>query len=110
MLIPATYTETGRLYNVRTFEADVAADDSENIEIIYQFDAENEYTGKLMLWNTLSGMIPVRTSIDFSQTSGVNAYYYNADNRLLQIDKMNGTSLLFTYDNMGNLLSRTVRK
>ncbi|MBP3359656.1 MAG: RHS repeat protein [Clostridia bacterium] len=108
--ILATYTETGRLYNVRAFEADVAADDSKNIEIIYQFDAENEYTGKLMLWNTLSGMIPVRTSIDFSQTSGINAYYYNSDNRLLQIDKANGTSLSFTYDNMGNLLTKTIRK
>ena len=78
--------------------------------MVYQFDAANEYTGKIFFWDSLSTIMPLRASIDFSQDSGINAYYYNVDNRLLQIDKMNGTSLIFTYDNMGNLLTRTVRE
>lgn len=36
-------------------------------------------------------------------------YYYDSDNRMIQIDKSNGKSLIFTYDNMGNLLTKTVR-
>lgn len=107
--ILATYTAEGRLHNVETFEIDVEAGKTRSIEIIYQFDTENEHTGKLMIWNTFTNLIPIRTSIDFSQTSGINAYYYNSDNRLLQIDKASGKSLFFTYDNMGNLLSRTIR-
>ena len=105
-----TYNNNGEMQNVRTAAMDVAAENSENMQIIYQFDAENEYTGKLMMWDSLSGMIPLRATIDFTQTSGVNAYYYNQDNRLLQVDKKNGTSLVYTYDNMGNLLTKTVRE
>ena len=108
--ILATYTSTGKLHNIKTFEVDVAAGQTKNIEIVYQFDAENEYTGKLMFWNTMSNLMPIRASIDFSQTSGINAYYYNSDNRLLKIDKANGKTITFTYDNMGNLLSKTTRE
>lgn len=108
--ILATYTLDGKLYNVETVNATVDAEQTEDVEILYQFDTKNESTGKLMIWNTSSNLIPVRASIDFSQTSGVNAYYYNADNRLLQIDKIDGKSVIFTYDNMGNLLSRTIRE
>lgn len=108
--ILATYTSEGRLHNLKTFKIDVGAGQTNSMEIVYQFDAENEYSGKLMIWNTLANLMPIRASIDFSQTSGINAYYYNDDNRLLQIDKANGVSVMFTYDNMGNLLSRTIRK
>lgn len=106
----ATYTETGKLHTVRSFGVEVDAETTENVEVVYQFDAANEYTGKIFFWDSLSTIMPLRASIDFSQDSGINAYYYNADNRLLQIDKMNGTSLIFTYDNMGNLLTRTIRE
>ena len=95
---------------METVDVTIDAGQTEYVEILYQFDAENETTGKLMIWNTLSNFIPVRASIDFSQTSGINAYYYDADNRLLQIDKIDGKSVIFTYDNMGNLLSRTTRE
>lgn len=104
-----TYDESGRMQNVKTAEVVVAAGETENIQILYQFEAEKEYVGKLMMWDSLAGMIPLRTTINFTQTSGVNAYYYNTDNRLLQVDKIDGTSLMYTYDNMGNLLTRTVR-
>lgn len=106
----ATYTETGRFQNVRVFSVDVDAGETVNTEFTYQFDAENEHTGKIMFWDSMTNLLPLRLSVDFSQTSGVNAYYYDADNRLLQVDKMNGTSILYTYDNMGNLLTRTTRK
>ena len=108
--ILATYTSEGRLHNLKTFKIDVAAGQTNSMEIVYQFDAATEYSGKLMIWNTLTNLMPIRASIDFTQTSGINAYYYNADNRLLQIDKANGKSLIFTYDNMGNLLSKTIRE
>lgn len=108
--ILATYTSEGRLHNMRTFKIDVAAGQTNSMEIVYQFDAETEFSGKLMIWNTLTNLMPIRASIDFTQTSGINAYYYNADNRLLQIDKANGVTLTFTYDNMGNLLSKTARE
>ena len=106
----ATYTSTGALHDINVFNIDVDAQETVNTEIIYEFDAEKEHTGKLMFWDSLSSLIPLRTTIDFSQESGINAYYYNTDNRLLQVDKMNGKSILFTYDNMGNLLTRTVRE
>lgn len=106
----ATYTETGKLHNVSIYNIEIDAGEASNTEFTYQFDAENEYTGKLMFWDLMTNLMPIKASIDFSQTSGVNAYYYDTNNRLLQIDKMNGTSILFTYDNMGNLLTRTTRK
>ncbi len=108
--ILATYTAEGRFYNIEIYDIDIEAGETKNVEIIYQFDAENEHIGKLMIWNSYTNFIPLRASIDFSQTSGINAYYYTTDNRLLQIDKANGKSVIFTYDKMGNLLSRTVRK
>lgn len=108
-VILATYTIEGILHNIRAFKIDVDAGQTNNIEIAYQFDAETEFSGKLMIWNTLTNQMPIRVSIDFMQTSGINAYYYDTDNRLLQIDKANGKSLIFTYDNMGNLLSKTTR-
>ena len=109
-VILATYTIEGRLHNIRTFNVDVPAGQTNSVEIVYQFDADKEFSGKLMIWNTFANLMPVRASIDFTQTSGINAYYYNADNRLLQIDKANGKSLFFSYDNMGNLLSKTIRE
>lgn len=108
--ILATYTNEGRLYNIRTFKIAVAAGQTNSMEIVYQFDAETEFSGKLMIWNTLTNSMPIRASIDFAQNSGINAYYYNAENRLLQIDKANGKSVFFTYDNMGNLISKTSRE
>ncbi len=107
-VILATYTSDGKLYNINSYSSDIAANENKTIEFEYMFDAENEHTGKIMMWNSLSAMKPVRATVDFSQTSGVNAYYYDSDNRLLQVDKSNGKSLIFTYDNMGNLLSKTV--
>lgn len=109
-IIFATYTNEGRLYNTRTFKIDVGAGQTNSMEFMYQFDADKEYKGNLMFWNKFSNIIPIRAAIDFSQTSGINAYYYNADNRLLQIDKANGKSIIFSYDNMGNLLSKTTRE
>ena len=103
----ATYTEAGIMHNVKVFEAEISPEETKSVELIYQFDAGCEHTAKLLIWNSLSDMIPVRADISFSQDSGINAYYYNSDNRMIQIDKANGASLYFNYDNMGNLLSKT---
>lgn len=105
----ATYAEDGTMQNVKIVEVDVPGENIKSIQIIYQFDAENEFTGKLMMWESLSSMIPIKATVDFTQTSGVNAYYYDLDNRLLQIDKMNGQTLMYSYDKMGNLLTKRVR-
>ncbi|MBR5271106.1 MAG: RHS repeat protein [Clostridia bacterium] len=109
-LILATYTTQKILHQVKYSSIEVKAGTSENIQLVYQFDAENEDSARLMLWNSFSKMIPIKATIDFTQTSGINAYYYNADNRLLQVDKMNGKSILFTYDKMGNMLGKTIRE
>lgn len=104
----ATYTDTRALYNVKMTEISVESGKTGNAQIAYKFNADKEHSGKLMFWDSLSGMMPIRTSIDFTQNSGVNAYHYNSDNRLLQIDKANNTSIYFTYDKMGNLLRKTI--
>lgn len=106
----ATYTENGRLCNISKYSQIVSGGMDENMQITYQFNAETEYRAKILIWDSLSNMIPIRAEIDFSQDSGINAYYYNADNRLIQIDKANGKSLIFTYDNMGNLLQKYIRE
>ena len=105
-LLLATYDDDKRMVNVKKSDVKVPSNLSGNISLIYQFDAQTEKRAKLMLWH--SGIMPVRASIDFDGNSGVNAYYYNANNRLVQIDKRNGVSVSYTYDNMGNLLSKTV--
>ena len=106
-IILATYTDDGCLSNIQMVSTDVEANDSENIGMFYLFDADNEATGKLMYWNSIAGMMPLKTNINFSQNSGINAYHYDANNRLIQIDKIDNTSTYFEYDNMGNLLRRT---
>ena len=102
--ILATYTQSGTLYNVKTVQV------SGNAHLTYCFNSENESYAKLMFWNSCGDAVPLRASIDFTQRSGINVYYYDADNRLLQVDKANGKSLVFTYDNMGNLLTKTIRE
>lgn len=109
-VILATYSSTGALVNVETFSTEIDENDTENISFVYQFNGETEHSARLMFWNSLSGMMPIRAKVDFSQNTGINAYYYNQDNRLIQIDKANGTSILYTYDNMGSLLTKIVRK
>lgn len=107
-VILSTYTETNTLYKVKIIATPLLApDNTESIQIAYKFNREKEHSGKLMFWN--NGIVPFRTTIDFTQTGGINAYYYNADNRLLQVDKANNTSIYYTYDNMGNLLTKTLR-
>ena len=105
-LLLATYDDDKRMVNVKKSDVKVPSNLSGNISLIYQFNTQTEKRAKLMLWH--SGIMPVRASIDFDGNSGVNAYYYNANNRLVQIDKRNGVSVSYTYDNMGNLLSKTV--
>lgn len=106
--ILATYTENKTLYQVKMINTPlVAPGKTESIQVAYKFNAKKEYSGKLMFWN--DKMMPFRATVDFTQNSGINAYYYNADNRLLQVDKANNTSVYYTYDNMGNLLTKTVR-
>ena len=107
--ILVTYNENGRMQNVKIVEVDIAAEDMQSVQIIYQFDAENEYLGKLMMWDSITNMMPLRATVNFTQTSGVNAYYYDSNNRLLQVDKINGKSLIYTYDNMGNLLTKGLK-
>lgn len=107
-VILATYTEGKQLSQIRTVSIPVSAGSSNAAELSYEFDMEKDSTATLMFWDDLSGMLPIRTSVDFSQTSGVNAYYYDSDNRLIQVDKKNGKSIYYTYDKMGNLLSKTV--
>jgi len=51
----------------------------------------------------------VTAALSFDGNSGINAYYYNSDNRLMQVDKSNGVSILYTYDKMGNLLTKAIR-
>ncbi len=109
-LILATYTEDKKLYNMKFSEIEIAGGETGNVQLIYTFNAEYEDSAKLMLWDSISGMVPLKTAIEFDGESGVTAYYYNADNRLLQIDKRTGTSLVFTYDNTGNMLTKTVRE
>ena len=106
--ILATYTENKTLYQVKMINTPlVAPGKTESIQVAYKFNAKKEYSGKLMFWN--DKMMPLAATVDFTQNSGINAYYYNADNRLLQVDKANNTSVYYTYDNMGNLLTKTVR-
>ena len=109
-VVIATYTEGKALYRLSPVSFTLEASEEQNYQLEYVFNPEMEYTGKIMFWDSLAGMIPLRTTIEFSQTNGVNAYYYDLDNHLLQIDKSNGTSLLYTYDKMGNLLRKSVRK
>lgn len=109
-VILATYTEDKKLYNMKFSEIEIEDGETGNIQLIYTFNAEHEDSAKLMLWDSISGMVPLKTAIEFNGDSGVTAYYYNADNRLLQIDKLSGNSLVYTYDNTGNLLTKTVRE
>ena len=109
-VVIATYTEGKSLYRLSPVSLTLEASEERNYQLEYVFNSGFEYTGKIMFWDSLAGMVPLRTTIEFSQTNGVNAYYYDLDNHLLQIDKSNGTSLLYTYDNMGNLLRKSVRK
>ena len=107
-VILATYTEGNQLNKISTVSIPVSAGSSNVAELNYEFDSNKDLTATLMFWDDLSGMLPLRTSVDFSDTSGVNAYYYDVNNRLIQVDKKNGKSIYYTYDNMGNLLSKTV--
>lgn len=105
-LLLATYDDSSMITNVKKSDVIVPSNLSCNINLVYQFDAETEKNAKLMLWH--SGMMPIRAAVNFDGESGINAYYYDTNNRLVQIDKMNGKSIFYTYDNMGNLLSKTV--
>lgn len=105
----AIYSEENYLCGFDTVNVILEGGEGENVRIIYTFP-ENAYRGKIMFWDSLSGMMPLRTEISFSETNGVNAYCYDLDNRLLQIDKANGVSIAYDYDNMGNLLSRRVNE
>lgn len=109
-VVIATYTEGKSLYRLSPVSLTLEALEERNYQLEYVFNSGFEYTGKIVFWDSLAGMVPLRTTIEFSQTNGVNAYYYDLDNHLLQIDKSNGTSLLYTYDKMGNLLRKSVRK
>ena len=106
--ILSTYNQNGTLYQVKTVETQIESGETEDIEIDYIFDSENEHTARLMLWDTVSGMVPIKTTVEFSRNSGATAYYYDANNRLLKLDKTNGVSIEYTYDNNGNMLSKTV--
>lgn len=106
--ILSTYTKSGTLYQVKTVETQIESGETEDIEIDYIFDSENEHTARLMLWDTVSGMVPLKTNVEFSKNSSATAYYYDANNRLLKLDKTNGVSIEYTYDNNGNMLSKTV--
>lgn len=105
-VILATYTSDRKLNAVKRAEISAIAGQNGNARIIYNFDAENEHSAKLMFWD--SGMLPVRAAVDFDSASGINAYYYDSGNRLIQIDKSNGKSVFYSYDNMGNLLSKSI--
>ena len=107
-VILATYTSDGRLYTVKRVQLPTPAGQNGNARLIYHFDTENEYSARLMFWDSLAGMFPIKTAVNFDDESGINAYYYDTDNRLIQVDKANGKSVFYTYDNMGNLLSKTV--
>ncbi len=110
IVLLSTYTLDGKLYTVKIYKADIEVNQTTHLEFSYEFDAEKENNGKLMVWNSLSKIMPLKASVDFSQNSGVNTYYYDENNRLIQVDKSNGASLIFTYDNMGNVISKTIRK
>ena len=103
----ATYTQGGKLYQIKTDSVNILSGETDSIEITHIFNTDNEHRANIMLWDSLSGMRPLMTSVDFSQKDGINIYYYNSDNRLVQIDKANGNSIMFTYDNMGNLLTKS---
>lgn len=105
-VILATYTSDGSLYTAKRAQLPALAGQSGSVRLIYRFDAANEHSARLMFWS--SGMLPIKAAVDFDGESGVNAYYYDADNRLVRTDKANGKSVFYTYDNMGNLLSKTV--
>ena len=107
-VILATYTSDGRLYAVKRVQLPAPAGQNGNAQLIYRFDTENEYSARLMFWDSLAGMFPIKTAVNFDGESGINAYYYDTDNRLIQVDKANGKSVFYAYDNMGNLLSKTV--
>lgn len=108
-VILATYTESKKLHGVKVINITVPGEGSCSAELSYEFDAENEKTATIMYWDSMNNMLPIKTSVDFSYTSGVNAYCYDLNNRLIQVDKKNGKSIRYDYDQMGNLLSKTVR-
>lgn len=109
-VVIATYTERKSLHGLSHVSLTLEASEERSFELDYVFNTEYEVSGKIMFWDSLVGMVPLRTAIDFNQTNGVNAYYYDLDNRLLQVDKANGVSLLYTYDKTGNLLTKAVRR
>jgi len=108
-LILATYTSDNNLYSAKNISIDINSLSEGNISLIYKFNAGYEKSAKLMLWDMTSGIIPVTAALSFDGNSGINAYYYNSDNRLMQVDKSNGVSILYTYDKMGNLLTKAIR-
>ena len=109
-IVIATYTAGNILYRATPLTVSLEASGLQTCEVIYSFVPEYEYTGKIMFWDSLAGMVPMRATIDFSKMSGINAYYYDINNRLLQIDKANGDTISYTYDNSGNLLQKSVVK
>ena len=106
-VILATYSGS-RLHSLKIASVCAEPEACGNAQILYLFDAKDETSAKLMFWDGLNGMFPLKAAVNFSGDSGINAYYYSADNRLLQIDKANGKSIFFTYDKMGNLLTKSI--
>lgn len=104
-IVLALYSEDNRLVNVKSSKATVGANSTSDIPLNYTFQDDESYA-KLMFWNNFTELTPIEPAISFNNDSGVNIYYYDPNNRLVRIDKNNGKSMIFTYDNNGNLLSK----
>ena len=108
-VIFATYTDNNRLSYIESLNFTISPDSLETKEFEYEFDITKETKGKIMFWNAVSTLIPLKGTIFFDD-NGVTSYFYDMDNRLVQTDKSNGTSIIYSYDNMGNLLKKDIRK
>ncbi len=108
-VIFATYTENNQLNYIESLNFAVQACSSETKNIEYEFDITKESKGKIMFWNGISRLIPIKGCLYFDK-EGATSYFYDLNNRLIQADKADGTSIILSYDSMGNLLRKTVRK
>lgn len=108
-VIFATYTVDNRLSYIESLVFTINPESTETKEFEYVFDIAKESKGKIMFWDAVSTLIPVKGTV-FFDNDGVTSYFYDSDNRLIQANKADGTSIIFSYDSMGNLLERTKRK
>jgi YD repeat-containing protein len=103
-VILAIYNGESKLKEIRTADGIAYQGDELNLSLTYVFsDEESDINGKLLIWDTFNNIRPLTAEIDFHKNT---IYFYDANNRLLMVQKVNGEKIHFTYDDNGNLLSK----